>query len=171
LHERSQIGKDCVIHSGVVIGGEGFGFVPTATGWFKMPQSGHVVLEDAVEVGSNSTIDRPSVGETRIGQGTKIDNLVQIGHGCQIGSHCVLVSQVGLAGGVRLGDHVILAGQAGVAEKMSIGSGAIITAQAGVIQDVAAGEIVSGTPAMPNKLWLRTSLLLRRLPELFQKGE
>lgn len=169
IHERTIIGQDCVIHSGAVIGSEGFGFVPTTTGWVKMPQSGRVVLEDGVEVGCNTAIDRPSVGETRIGQGTKIDNLVQVGHGCQIDQHCVLVSQVGLAGAVQLGDRVVLAGQVGIAEKIKIGAGAIITAKAGVIQDIEPGETVSGHPAIPHKLWLRTSLLLRRLPELFKR--
>jgi UDP-3-O-[3-hydroxymyristoyl] glucosamine N-acyltransferase len=168
IHERTIIGQDCVIHSGAVIGSEGFGFVPTATGWVKMQQSGRVVLEDGVEVGCNTTIDRPSVGETCIGKGTKIDNLVQVGHGCQIGQHCVLVSQVGLAGAVQLGDRVVLAGQVGVSEKVKIGAGAIVTGKAGVIQDVAAGKTVSGFPAIPHKLWLRTSLLLRRLPELLR---
>jgi UDP-3-O-[3-hydroxymyristoyl] glucosamine N-acyltransferase len=158
------------VHSGAVIGAEGFGFVPTVTGWYKMPQSGRTVLEDEVEVGCNTAIDRPAVGETRIGQGTKIDNLVQIGHGCQIGQNCILVSQVGLAGAVQLGDRVILAGQSGVTEKLNLGDRVIVTAKSAVFQDVAAGETVSGIPAMPNKLWLRTSLLIRRLPELFRRS-
>jgi UDP-3-O-[3-hydroxymyristoyl] glucosamine N-acyltransferase len=169
IHERVVIGQDCMIHSGAVIGSEGFGFVPTATGWVKMQQSGRVVLEDGVEVGCNSTIDRPSVGETRIGKGTKIDNLVQIAHGCQIGQHCVLVSQVGLAGAVQLGDGVVIAGQSGVIEKIKIGARAIVTAKTAVFQDVEAGQTVSGIPAVPNKLWLRTTVLIRRLPELFRK--
>jgi UDP-3-O-[3-hydroxymyristoyl] glucosamine N-acyltransferase len=169
IHERSVIGKDCVIHSGAVIGAEGFGFVPTDTGLFKMPQSGRVVLEDRVEVGCNSTIDRPSVGETRLGEDTKLDNLVQVGHGSQIGKHCILVSQVGLAGGVEIGDRAILAGQVGIAEKVKIGAGAIVTAQSGVMQDVPPGEVVSGYPAMANKLWLKTSVLIRRLPELLKR--
>jgi UDP-3-O-[3-hydroxymyristoyl] glucosamine N-acyltransferase len=170
IHERAIIGQDCVIHSGAVIGAEGFGFVPTATGWYKMQQSGQVVLEDGVEVGCNSTIDRPSVGETRIGKGTKIDNLVQIAHGCQIGQHCVLVSQVGLAGAVELGDGVVIAGQSGVVEKIKIGAKAIVSAKTAVFQNVDAGQTVSGIPAMPNKLWLRTTVLIRRLPELFRKS-
>lgn len=169
IHERTVIGQNCVIHSGAVIGAEGFGFVPTAAAWVKMQQSGHVVLEDGVEVGCSSAIDRPSVGETRIGKGTKIDNLVQVAHGCQIGQHCVLVSQVGLAGAVQLGDRVVIAGQSGVVEKVKVGAGAIVTAKTAVFQDVEAGQTVSGTPAMPNKLWLRTTVLIRRLPELFRK--
>jgi UDP-3-O-[3-hydroxymyristoyl] glucosamine N-acyltransferase len=170
IHEGAVIGADCVIHSGAVIGAEGFGFVPTAAGWVKMPQSGRTVLEDRVEVGCNCAIDRPAVGETRIGEGTKLDNLVQVGHGCQIGKHCVLVSQVGLAGGVQVGDRAILAGQVGIAEKVKIGAGAIVTAQSGVMQDVSPGEVVSGYPAMPNKLWLKTSALIKRLPELLKRS-
>ncbi|MEB3339789.1 UDP-3-O-(3-hydroxymyristoyl)glucosamine N-acyltransferase [Okeania sp.] len=168
IHERSQIGKGCVIHSGAVIGGEGFGFVPTAKGWLKMEQSGKVVLEDGVEVGSNTTVDRPAVGETRIGQNTKLDNLVQIGHGCKIGKNCALAAQVGLAGGVKLGDNVILAGQVGVANQAKIGNGAIATAQAGVHNDIAAGEIVSSSPAVPNKIYLKASAIYKRLPEIYQ---
>jgi UDP-3-O-[3-hydroxymyristoyl] glucosamine N-acyltransferase len=152
-----------------VIGAEGFGFVPTAAGLVKMPQSGQTVLEDRVEVGCNCAIDRPAVGETRIGEGTKLDNLVQVGHGCQIGKHCILVSQVGLAGGVQVDDRAILAGQVGIAEKVKIGAGAIVTAQSGVMQDVSPGDMVSGYPAMPNKLWLKTSALMKRLPELLKR--
>lgn len=169
IHERTVLGQDCIIHSGAVIGAEGFGFVPTAAGWFKMQQSGSVVLEDGVEVGCNSAIDRPAVGETRIGKGTKIDNLVQVAHGCQIGQHCVLVGQVGLAGAVQLGDRVVIAGQSGVIEKVKVGAKAIVTAKTLVCQDVADAQTVSGIPAMPNKLWLRTTVLIRRLPELFRK--
>ena len=168
IHERSQIGKGCVIHSGAVIGGEGFGFVPTPEGWFKMEQSGKIVLEDGVEVGGNTTVDRPAVGETRIGKNTKLDNLVQVGHGCKIGKNCALAAQVGLAGGVNLGDNVILAGQVGVANQAKIGNGAIATAQAGVHNDIAAGEIVSSSPAVPNKIYLKASAIYKRLPEIYQ---
>ncbi|NEP45423.1 MAG: UDP-3-O-(3-hydroxymyristoyl)glucosamine N-acyltransferase, partial [Okeania sp. SIO2H7] len=168
IHERSKIGKNCVINSGAVVGGEGFGFVPTKTGWFKMEQSGRAVLEEGVEIGSNTTIDRPAVGETRIGKGTKIDNLVQIGHGCKIGQNCAIAAQVGLAGGVKIGNNVILAGQVGIANQAKIGDGAIATAQAGIHKDVAAGEIVSDSPAIPYKLYLKTSAIHRRLPEIYQ---
>ncbi|MGF1601521.1 MAG: UDP-3-O-(3-hydroxymyristoyl)glucosamine N-acyltransferase [Thermosynechococcaceae cyanobacterium] len=169
IHERSQIGQDCVIHSGAVIGAEGFGFVPTQTGWVKMPQSGVTVLEDRVEVGCNTTIDRPAVGETRIGQGTKIDNLVQIAHGCQIGPGCVLVGQVGLAGHVELGPGVVLGGQVGVADYLKVGGGAIATAQAGITKNIAANEMVSGYPAMPTQQWLKMMAALRKLPTLLSK--
>ncbi len=168
IHERTQIGAECVIHSGAVIGAEGFGFVPTRDGWFKMHQSGCTILEDRVEVGCNSNIDRPAVGETRIGANTKIDNLVQIGHGCQIGKNCALAAQVGLAGGVVLGNSVILGGQVGVANQARIGDGAIASAKSGIHSDVDPGMIVSGFPAVPNKLWLKSAALYNRLPEIYQ---
>ena len=168
IHERSQIGANCVIHSGAVIGAEGFGFVPTSSGWFKMQQSGCTVLEDGVEIGCNSSVDRPAVGETRIGSNTKIDNLVQIGHGCKIGSNCALAAQVGLAGRVTLGNNILLGGQVGVANQARIGDGAIASAKTGIHQDVAPGAIVSGFPAIANKLWLKNSALYKRLPEFYQ---
>ncbi|WP_026082534.1 UDP-3-O-(3-hydroxymyristoyl)glucosamine N-acyltransferase [Mastigocladopsis repens] len=168
IHERTRIGRDCVIHSGAVIGAEGFGFVPSSTGWVKMEQSGYTVLEDGVEVGCNSAIDRPAVGETRVGRYTKIDNLVQIGHGCQIGAGCALAGQSGMAGGVKLGNGVILAGQSGVANQVKMGDRAIATAQAGVHHDVAPGEMVSASPAVPYKQYLKVSAILNRLPEMYQ---
>ncbi|MBK1988661.1 UDP-3-O-(3-hydroxymyristoyl)glucosamine N-acyltransferase [Sphaerospermopsis aphanizomenoides BCCUSP55] len=168
IHERTQIGADCVIHSGAVIGAEGFGFVPTRTGWLKMEQSGYTVLEDGVEIGCNSAVDRPAVGETRIGKYTKIDNLVQIGHGCQIGSGCAIAGQAGMAGGVKVGNRVILAGQSGIANQVTIGDGAIASAQAGIHNNVAPGEIVSGSPAIPHKLYLKVSAVYSRLPDIYQ---
>ncbi len=168
IHERTRIGEDCVIHSGAVIGSEGFGFVPTRQGWFKMEQSGCAVLEDGVEVGSNSTIDRPAVGETRVGRNTKLDNLVQIGHGAHVGENCAIAAQVGLAGGVKVGNQVLLAGQVGIANRAHIGDGAIASAKAGIHNDVAPGTIVSGTPAVPHKLFLKISAIYTRLPEMYQ---
>ena len=168
IHERTRIGADCVIHSGAVIGAEGFGFVPSSTGWVKMEQSGYTVLEDGVEVGCNSAIDRPAVGETRVGRNTKIDNLVQIAHGCQIGAGCALAAQVGMAGGVKLGNGVILAGQVGIANQVKIGDRAIASAKTGIHNDVAPGEIVSGSPAVPHKQYLKVSAVLTRLPEMYQ---
>lgn len=168
IHERTIIGADCVIHSGAVIGAEGFGFVPTRTGWLKMEQSGYTVLEDGVEVGCNSAIDRPAVGETRVGRNTKIDNLVQIGHGCQIGAGCAIAGQAGMAGGVKVGNRVILAGQSGIANQVKIGDGAIASAQAGIHNNIAPGEIVSGSPAMPHKLYLKVSAVYSRLPDIYQ---
>ncbi|MEO1592356.1 MAG: UDP-3-O-(3-hydroxymyristoyl)glucosamine N-acyltransferase, partial [Cyanobacteria bacterium J06632_22] len=168
IHERTHIGKHCVIHSGAAIGSEGYGFVPTAAGWEKMHQSGRTVLEDGVEIGCNSCVDRPAVGETRIGQQTKLDNLVQVAHGCQVGMGVAMASQVGMAGGVTVGNRVILAGQVGIANQAKIGDGAIATAKTGVHTDVPPGEIVSGYPAMPHRIYLKVSALLKRLPELSQ---
>jgi UDP-3-O-[3-hydroxymyristoyl] glucosamine N-acyltransferase len=166
LHPGSHLGAGCVVQSNAVIGAEGFGFVPTATGWVKMPQTGRVVLEDGVEVGCGSTIDRPSVGETRIGAGTKIDNLVHVGHGVVTGRACALAAQVGIAGGAVLGNGVILAGQVGVANKAVIGDRAIASSKSGIHGEVAAGEVVSGYPAIPNRLWLRCSAAFNKLPEM-----
>ena len=166
LHPGSRLAERCVVHSNAVIGSEGFGFVPTAQGWRKMPQTGLVVLEEAVEVGCGTTIDRPSVGETRIGAGTKIDNLVQIGHGVVTGRGCALASQVGIAGGARLGNGVILAGQVGVANRAVIGDRAIASSKSGIHGEVAAGEVVSGYPAIPNRLWLRCSAAFNKLPDM-----
>jgi UDP-3-O-[3-hydroxymyristoyl] glucosamine N-acyltransferase len=168
IHERTRIGVDCVIHSGAVIGAEGFGFVPTSAGWFKMEQSGYTVLEDRVEVGSNTAIDRPAVGETRVGRDTVIDNLVQIGHGSQIGTGCAIAGQSGMAGGVKVGNRVILAGQTGIANQVKIGDGAIASAQSGIHSDVAPGDIVSGSPAIPYKLYLKVAAIYSRLPEMYK---
>ena len=168
IHERTKIGSGCVIHSGAAIGSEGFGFVPTATGWYKMEQSGYTVLEDGVEVGCNSTVDRPAVGETRIGRNTKLDNLVQIGHGCQIGDNCAMASQVGLAGGAIIGNGVMLGGQVGVANQVTIGDRVIATGQTGITGNVASGEMVSGMPHIPSKLYRRLFVMYKRLPEMYQ---
>ncbi|MDJ0569797.1 MAG: UDP-3-O-(3-hydroxymyristoyl)glucosamine N-acyltransferase [Pleurocapsa sp. MO_192.B19] len=168
IHERSQIGSGCVIHSGAAIGSEGFGFVPTATGWYKMEQSGYTVLEDGVEIGCNSAVDRPAVGETRIGRNTKLDNLVQIAHGCQIGQNCAMAAQVGLAGGVIIGNGVMLGGQVGVANQVTVGDRAIATGQTGITGNVASGEMVSGMPHIPSKLYRKLFVMYKRLPEMYQ---
>jgi len=168
IHERTHIGADCVIFSGAVIGAEGFGFVPTRSGWLKMEQSGYTVLEDGVVVGSNSAIDRPAVGETRVGRNTVIDNLVQIGHGSQIGAGCAIAGQAGMAGGVKVGNRVILAGQVGIANQVKIGDGAIASAKTGIHSDVPPGEIVSGTPAVSHKIYLKASAIYNRLPDMYQ---
>lgn len=166
IHERTMVGNDCVIHAGAVIGSEGFGFVPTREGWFKMEQSGHTVLEDGVEIGCNSTVDRPAVGETRIGRNTKLDNLVHIGHGCQVGQACAMAAQVGIAGGVKVGNRVILAGQVGVSNNTEIGDGAQAAAQAGVHGMLPAGQVVGGSPALPHRVYLKSSAIIARLPEM-----
>ena len=168
IHERVQIGPNCVIHSGAVIGSEGFGFVPTASGWVKMEQSGIVVLEAGVEVGCNSTIDRPAVGETRIKAQTKIDNLVHIAHGCEVGQNCALAAQVGLAGGVTVGNQVLLAGQVGVANQARIGDRVVASAQSGLHGVIGPGQTISGTPYMPHEVYLKASAVYKRLPEMYQ---
>ena len=166
IHERSQIGSDCVIHCGAVIGSEGFGFVPIEEGWHKMNQSGITVLEDFVEVGCNSTIDRPSVGETRIRQQTKVDNLVQVAHNCDIGPASALAAQVGLAGGVHTGKRVILGGQVGAADQTQIGDGVQAGSKAGLHGTVKPGSIMMGNPATPYRTFLKASAVYSRLPEM-----
>ena len=168
IQERTRVGADCVIHSGAVIGAEGFGFVPTASGWVKMEQSGCTVLEDGVEVGCNSTIDRPAVGETRLCKNTKLDNLVHIGHGCKVGANCVMAAHVGLAGGVILGNQVTLAGQVGIANQAHVGDGVIASARTGITSDIEPGAVISGYPAVSHKLWLKAATIYSRLPEMYQ---
>lgn len=167
IHPHTQIGKDCVIHSGAVIGSEGFGFVPDSRGkWTKMPQIGRVILEDEVEVGCNSCIDRGAIGETRIGQGTKIDNQVQIAHGCKTGRDCLMAGQVGLSGGVTLGNNVILAGQVGVANHIHLGDGVVAAAKSGIHDDQPAKAQVMGYPAFSAKEFFRATAVFKRLPEM-----
>jgi UDP-3-O-[3-hydroxymyristoyl] glucosamine N-acyltransferase len=154
----------------VVICGVGFGFAKDAAGhWHKIVQSGPAVIEDDVEIQANACIDRASVGETRIARGTKVDNLVQVGHGSRVGEDALLCAQVGLAGSTDVGKNVILAGQVGVAGHCKIGDGAIATAQSGIPNDVASGAVVSGYPAMDNKLWLRCVAVFSRLPEIARR--
>jgi UDP-3-O-[3-hydroxymyristoyl] glucosamine N-acyltransferase len=168
IHERSQIGANCTIHSGAVIGAEGFGFVPTPEGWFKMQQSGYVILAEGVEIGCNTTVDRPALGTTQIGRNTKIDNLVHVAHGCQVGENCIMAGQVGLAGAVKVGNGVILAGQVGIVDHVTIGDGAIASAKAGVHHDIAPGAMVTGIPAIPHKLFVKATAVFNRLPEMYQ---
>lgn len=165
IHPNSTIKNNCIIHSNAVIGSEGFGFIPTNKGWEKMPQTGSVVIEDDVEVGANTNIDRPSVGETYIGSGTKIDNLVQIGHGVRIGKDCAMASQVGIAGGAQIGNSVILAGQVGVANRVIVGDKVVASSKCGIHTDIEKGSVISGFPAMSNRLWLRCSANFKKLPE------
>lgn len=169
LYAGVVLGDRVVVHSGAVIGADGFGYRQTPQGHRKVPHLGTVVLEDDVEIGANSCIDRAKVGATRIGAGTKIDNLVLIAHNCRLGRHCLLVGQSGLAGSVVLGDGVVLAGQAGVADHLTIGDGAVVGAQAGVMRAVEPGGRVIGTPASDPVQFFRQLALLRRLPELLQR--
>jgi UDP-3-O-[3-hydroxymyristoyl] glucosamine N-acyltransferase len=167
VRDRSRIGHRVVIQDGAVIGSDGYGFVTDTTGvHHKIPQQNIVVIEDDVEIGANTTIDRPAVGETRIGAGTKIDNLVQIAHGVKVGRHVLLAAQVGVAGSTKIGDGVVLAGQVGVAGHVTLGDGVRATAQTGIPNDVDAGALVSGYPAIDNRDWLKASAVFRHLPDL-----
>lgn len=167
VREHCRLGNSVILQNGVVIGGDGFGFAKDDAGhWHKIVQPEPVVLDDDVEVQSNSCVDRASVGGTHIGRGVKIDNLVQVGHGSRVGDDSLLAAQVGLAGSTEIGKNVILTGQVGVVGHCKIGDGAIVTPQTGVAGDVEAGAIVSGTPAVDHKLWLKYSAILSRLPEI-----
>ena len=167
VRENCRIGNNVLLQNGVVVGADGFGFAKTAEGrWHKIPQPAPAVIEDDVEVQANSCIDRASVGETRIGRGVKIDNLVQVGHGSQIGDDALICSQVGLAGSTEIGKRVILTGQVGVVGHCKVGDDAIVTPQSGVANDIAAGALVSGAPAVDHKAWLKYSAILPRLPEI-----
>ena len=167
IRERVQVGSRVVLQNGVVLGADGFGFAHRRDGSHeKIPQIGGLVVEDDVEIGANSTVDRPAVGETRIGTGTKIDNLVQIAHGVRLGKHVLLAAQVGVAGSTVIEDGVTLAGQVGVAGHLTLGKGVIATAQTGIPNSVEAGAFISGYPAIPNRDWLKSSAVFRKLPEL-----
>lgn len=170
IREYCRIGNNVILQNGVVIGGDGFGFAKQSDGsYYKMVQSGPVVIEDDVEVGSNSTIDRATVGETRIRRGVKIDNLVLVGHASEVGENTLLCGQVGLAGSTVVGKNVILTGQVGVAGHCTIGDNVVATAQAGIPGDVAAHSVVSGYPAVDNRVWLKASAIFAKLPELQKK--
>ena len=167
VRENCRIGDNVLLQNGVVIGADGFGFAKTAEGrWYKIPQPAPVVIEDDVEVQANSCIDRASVGETHIGRGVKVDNLVQVGHGSHVGEDALLCAQVGLAGSTEIGNRVILTGQVGVVGHCKVGDDAIVTPQSGVANDIAAGRLVSGAPAVDHRAWLKYSAILPRLPEI-----
>ena len=169
IYENTSIENNCVINSNTVIGSEGFGFVPQNGKWIKMPQTGSVIIKSFVEIGTNCCIDRPSVGNTFIDEGTKMDNLVQIGHGVKVGKNCAFAAQVGIAGGAVIGDGVILAGQVGVNNRVRVGNNVIASSKCGIHCDIEDGEVVSGFPAMKNKSWLRSSSVFKKLPELAKK--
>jgi UDP-3-O-[3-hydroxymyristoyl] glucosamine N-acyltransferase len=167
IRERVQIGNRVVVQDGAVIGSDGFGFVKQADGTHrKIPQHADVVIEDDVEIGANTTIDRPAVGETRIMAGTKIDNLVQVAHGVTVGRRVLFAAQVGIAGSTVIEDDVVLAGQVGVAGHIRVGAGAVATGQTGLTSSIEAGAFVSGCPEMPNREWLKSSAVFKDLPAL-----
>ena len=172
VREYCRIGNNVILQDGAKIGTDGYGYAKKEDGsYYKIVQSGIVVLEDDVEIGANSTVDRATIGETRIRRGVKIDNLVQIGHSSDVGEDTLLCSQVGLAGSSRIGRSVILTGQVGVAGHLEIGDRVIATAQTGIPNSVEADKVISGYPAIDNKLWLKSSAVFKRLPELLKRIE
>ncbi len=168
IREDVSIGNRCIIHAGAVIGSDGFGFYFANGKHNKIPQIGKVIIEDEVEIGSCTTIDRATTGKTWIRTGSKIDNLVQIAHNVEVGPLALLVAQVGIAGSSRIGQGAVLAGQVGVADHITIGAGAQVGAQSGLREDVPAGAVMFGTPAQPIQDTLRQTLLIRKLPDLFK---
>jgi UDP-3-O-[3-hydroxymyristoyl] glucosamine N-acyltransferase len=167
VREHCRIGNRVILQPGAIIGGDGLGYAKQKDGtWYKMVQSGPAVLEDDVEVQSNSCIDRATVGETRIGRGTKIDDLVLVGHASQLGANNMICGQTGLAGSTKIGDNCIFAGQSASSGHLTVGDNVIVTAQSGLPRDVASNSIRSGSPAVDNKLWLKYTAALSRLPDL-----
>ncbi len=184
LYDNVSVGEDCLIHAGVVvregcrlgnrvivqpkavIGSDGFGFAPDGSSYYKIPQVGIVVIEDDVEIGANSCLDRAALGETRIGRGTKVDNLVQIAHNVKIGPDNIIVAQVGIAGSTEIGKHCTLGGQVGVAGHIKVGDNTMVGAQSGISGNMPGGEVVSGTPAIPHRDWLKAATSFSKLPEM-----
>ena len=169
VRDECVLGARCIVHPGAVIGGDGFGFAFDHGRYHKVPQVGNVVIGDDVEIGANACIDRATTDSTRIGEGSKIDNLVQIGHNVVVGPHCIVVAQVGIAGSTELEDHVTLGGQAGLVGHIKIGARAMVGAQSGVTKSVAPDTVVTGYPAVPHPVWKRLYAFLQKLPQLFQR--
>jgi UDP-3-O-[3-hydroxymyristoyl] glucosamine N-acyltransferase len=185
--ENAAIGKDCILYPnavvmtdcvlgdrvilqpGAVIGGDGFGFAPDAGTYLKIPQVGNVVLEDDVEIGANSTVDRAAMGTTFVGCGTKIDNLVMVAHNCQIGQHTIIVSQVGISGSTKVGDHCVLGGQVGVAGHLTIADKVTLAAKAGVMADIPESGVYWGSPSGPMKDEMRRAAAYKELPEMLKR--
>ena len=168
VRENVKIGKRVIIHSGTVIGSDGFGYVFEGGRHHKIPQVGGVIIEDDVEIGSNVSIDRATTGNTTIGRGTKIDNLVQIGHNVKIGSNSILVAQIGIGGSSEIGDYVTLGGQVGIADHTIIDSGTMVGAQSGIMGNIPKGAY-SGSPAIPHRDWLKAQAIFAKLPGLHKK--
>jgi UDP-3-O-[3-hydroxymyristoyl] glucosamine N-acyltransferase len=170
VRENCRLGNRVIVQNGSVVGSDGFGFAPKEDGtYYKIPQSGAVIIEDDVEIGACATIDRAAVGDTRIKRGAKIDNMVQVGHGCEVGENSVLAAQTGLAGSTRIGRNVQAAGQVGFAGHLTVGDGAVVTAQSGVPHDIPAGAVMSGYPAMDNTAWRRAVTAFAQLPEILKR--
>jgi UDP-3-O-[3-hydroxymyristoyl] glucosamine N-acyltransferase len=169
VREGCSIGNNVILHAGVVIGSDGFAYVKAPDGsQVKVPQLGTVRIEDDVEIGANSTVDRAALGETVVGRGTKIDNLVMVAHNVEIGTNAILIAQTGIAGSSKLGNNVVTGGQVGLADHVTVGDNVSIAAQSGVVRDIPAGSVVGGSPHLEIREWIRISALLRRLPDLVQ---
>jgi len=166
LYPGTRLGARCLIHAGAVLGADGFGFATTGGVHRKIPQVGRVVVEDDVEIGANSAVDRGAIGDTVIGKGTKIDDLVMVAHGVEVGPGCLLAAQVGVAGSTRVGGYVTFAGQSGAAGHLDIGARAVVAAKSAVLEDVAAGAFVAGIPAIDHRSWKRSQAVFKKLPDL-----
>lgn len=169
LYDGTEVGEGTIVHAGVVLGADGFGYATHGGAHHKVPQLGHVVVEANVEIGANATVDRATLGATRIGAGTKIDNLVQVGHNVQVGKHCILCGQAGIAGSARLGDGVVLAGQAGVAGHIQLGDRVQVAAKSAALASVEKGTAVAGIPAVEMRKWRRQTVLISRLEEMSRR--
>jgi len=169
IYSRTQIGKRVRIHAGAVIGSDGFGYVFDTSFHRKVPQIGNVIIGDDVEIGANTTVDRAALGSTSIGKGTKIDNLVQVGHNVEIGEHCIFCAQVGISGSTKIGSYTVMAGQAGLAGHLKIGNKVTIGSKSGVMHNIPDGEQWLGIPAQPDKQAKRVMIAMQRLPDLFKK--
>jgi UDP-3-O-[3-hydroxymyristoyl] glucosamine N-acyltransferase len=169
VREFCRIGSRVILQNGVILGCDGYGFARRADGsHHKIPQAGIVVIEDDVEIQANTCIDRAAVGETRIGRGSKLDNLVQIGHACRVGENAIICAQVGIAGSTVLGNNIVLAGQVGIINHLTLGDNVVVTAQSGVGHDVPPGEKISGSPAFDNHQWLRATAVFQKLPDIYR---
>ncbi len=169
IYDGCRIGARCIIHSGVVIGADGFGFAPAADGYHKIPQIGIVEIADDVEIGANTTVDRATMGATRVGRGTKLDNLIQVAHNAEIGESTVIAAQAGIAGSTKLGSRCMIGGQVGFAGHITVGDNVSIGAQSGIPNNVADGSRVMGYPAVPARDFMRQSAYIKRLGELFER--
>jgi UDP-3-O-[3-hydroxymyristoyl] glucosamine N-acyltransferase len=168
LREDTEIGDRVIIHAGAVLGADGYGFATLEGRHHKIPQIGRVVIEDDVEIGANVTIDRATTGETHVGAGTKIDNLVHIAHNVQIGRNCLIVAQVGIAGSTKVGHRVTLGGQVGIVGHVTIGNGSVVAAQSGIMNDVEPGAVLFGTPARPHKEAMKLEAIYSKLDEMYE---
>ncbi len=169
LYDRTEVGPGAIVHAGAILGADGFGYATHRGVHHKVPQVGRVVLEKDVEVGANSTLDRATLGETRVGEGTKIDNLVQVGHNVRVGRHCILCGQAGIAGSTELGDYVVLAGQSGVSGHIKLGDGVQVAAKSAALSSVEPGTKVAGIPAVELRKWRRQAVLIARLEEMSRR--